>query len=64
MIVYIAHGALKHIRGEIISFFSEKQSILWWDNGEENFVEDVGKNEVILFEAVSSVVGMPITINR
>jgi len=34
------------------------------DNGEEYFVEDVGKNEVILFEAVSSVVGMPITINR
>ena len=64
MIVYIAQGKLKHTRGENISYFSEKQSLVESNNGKEHFVENVGKNEVILFVAVSSVVGMPTTINR
>ena len=64
MIVYIAQGELKHTRGKNISYFSEKQSLVESNNGEEHFVENVGKNEVILFVAVSSVVGMPTTINR
>jgi len=64
MIVYIAQGDLKHTRGENISYFSEKQSLVESNNGEEHFVENVGKNEAILFVAVSSVVGMPTTINK
>ena len=64
MIVYIAQGELKHTRGENISYFSEKQSLVESNNGEEHFVENVGKNEAILFVAVSSVVGMPTTINK
>ena len=64
MIVYIAQGKLKHTRGENISYFSEKQSLVESNNGEEHFVENVGKNEAILFVAVSSVVGMPTTVNK
>ena len=64
MIVYIAQGELKHTRGENISYFSEKQSLVESNYGEEHFVENVGKNEAILFVAVSSVVGMPTTINK
>ena len=64
MIVYISQGELKHTRGENISYFSEKQSLVESNNGEEHFVENVGKNEAILFVAVSSVVGMPTTINK
>ena len=64
MIVYIAQGELKHTRGENITYFSEKQSLVESNYGEEHFVENVGKNEAILFVAVSSVVGMPTTINK
>ena len=64
MIVYISQGELKHTRGENINYFSEKQSLVESNNGEEHFVENVGKNEAILFVAVSSVVGMPTTINK
>ena len=64
MIVYIAKGELKHTRGENISYFSEKQSLVESNFGEEHFVENIGKNEAILFVAVSSVVGMPTTINK
>ena len=64
MIVYIAQGELKHTRGENISYLYEKQSLVESNNGEEHFVENVGKNEAILFVAVSSVVGMPTTINK
>ena len=64
MIVYISQGELKHTRGENISYFSEKQSLVESNNGEEHIVENVGKNEAILFVAVSSVVGMPTTINK
>ena len=64
MIVYISQGELKHTRGENISYFSEKQSLVESNFGEEHFVENVGKNEAILFVAVSSVVGMPTTINK
>ena len=64
MIVYISQGKIKHTRGENISYFSEKQSLVESNNGEEHFVENVGKNEAILFVAVSSVVGMPTTINK
>ena len=64
MIVYIEQGELKHSRGENISYFSEKQSLVESNYGEEHFVENVGKNEAILFVAVSSVVGMPTTINK
>ena len=64
MIVYIAQGELKHTRGENITYFSEKQSLVESNYGEEHFVENVGKNEAMLFVAVSSVVGMPTTINK
>ena len=64
MIVYIAQGNLKHTRGENISYFSEKQTLIESNYGEEHFVENVGKNEAILFVSVSSVVGMPTTINK
>ena len=64
MLIYIAKGELKHTRGENISYFSEKQSLVESNNGKEHFVENVGKSEAILFVAVSSVVGMPTTINK
>ena len=64
MLIYIAKGELKHTRGENISYFSEKQSLVESNNGKEHFVENVGKSEAILFVAVSSVVGMPSTINK
>ena len=64
MIIYIDQGQLKHTRGQNISYFSEKQSLVESNNGEVHFVENIGKNEAILFIAVSSVVGMPTTINK
>ena len=64
MVVYLAQGDLKHTRGDNINIFSSKQSFIESNNGEEHFVENVGKNEAILFVAVSSVVGMPTTINK
>ena len=64
MIIYIDQGELKHTRGQNISYFSEKQSLVESNNGEVHFVENIGKNEAILFIAVSSVVGMPTTINK
>ena len=64
MIVYIAQDELKQTRGENISYFSEKQSLIESNYGEEHFVENVGKNEAILFVAVSSVVGIPTTVNK
>ena len=64
MIVYIDQGELKHTRGEDISYFSEKQSLVESNNGEKHFVENIGKNEAIIFVAVSSVVGLPTTINK
>ena len=64
MIIYIDQGELKHTRGQNISYFSEKQSLVESNNGEVHFVENIGKNEAILFIAVSSAVGMPTTINK
>ena len=64
MVVYLAQGDLKHTRGDNINIFSSKQSFIESNNGEEHFVENVGKNEAILLVAVSSVVGMPTTINK
>ena len=64
MLIYISKGELKHTSGENISYFSEKQSFAESNNGKEHFVENIGKGEAILFVAVSSVVGMPTTINK
>ena len=64
IIVYIAQGELKHTRGKNIRYFSEKQSLVESNYGEEHFVENIGKNEAILFVAVSSAVGLPTTINK
>ena len=64
MIIYISQGNVKHTRGEYINYFSEKQSLVESNYGEEHFVENIGNNEAILFVAVSSVVGMPTTINK
>ena len=64
MIVYIAEGDLKHTRGENINYFSERQSLVESNNGEEHYVENIGKEPAIIYVVAASIVGMPTTINK
>ena len=64
MVVYVAQGELKHTRGEIINYFSSKQSFIESNNGEEHFVENIGNEPAIIYVVAASVVGMPTTINK
>ena len=63
MVVYLAEGKLKHTRGDVINYFSSKQSFLESNNGDEHIVENIGKKPAVLYVVAASAVGLPITIH-
>ena len=64
MVVYLAQGELKHIRGNIVNYFSSKQSLVESNNGDEHFVENIGSEPAVLFVFAASAIGLPTTINK
>ena len=64
MVVYLAQGELKHTRGEVINYFSSKQSLIESNNGDEHFVENKGNIPAVLYVVAASAVGLPTTINK
>ena len=64
MVVYLAQGELKHTRGDVISYFSSKQSLIESNNGDEHFVENIGNEPAVLYVVAASAVGLPTTINK
>ena len=64
MVVYLAQGELKHTRGEVINYFSSKQSLIESNNGDEHFVENKGNKPAVLYVVAASAVGLPTTINK
>ena len=64
MVVYLAKGKLKHTRGDVINYFSSKQSLIESNNGDEHFVENIGNEPAILYIVAASAVGLPTTINK
>ena len=64
MVVYLAQGELKHTRGEVINYFSSKQSFIESNNGDEHFVENIGNEQAVLYVVSASAVGLPTTINK
>ena len=63
MVVYLAEGKLKHTIGDVINYFSSKQSFLESNNGDEHIVENIGNNPAVLYVVAASAVGLPITIH-
>ena len=55
---------LKHARGDVISYFSSKQSLIESNNSGEHFVKNIGKETAILYIVAASAVGLPTTINN
>ena len=64
MLVYVSQGKLKHVRGEKVNFFSEGDSFVESNKGSQHYVKSIGEKPAILFVGVSSVEGMPTTINK
>ena len=64
MVVYLAQGELKHTRGDVINYFSSKQSLIESNNGDKHFVENIGNKPAILYVVAASAVGLPTTINK
>ena len=64
MVVYLAQGELKHTRGDVINYFSSKQSLIESNNGDEHFVENIGKEPAIIYIVAASAIGLPTTINK
>ena len=64
MVVYLAEGKLKHTRGDVINYFSSKQSFLESNNGDEHIVENIGNKPAVLYVFAASSVGLPITIHN
>tara|TARA_Y100000589_G_C26956627_1_gene548814 strand:- start:128 stop:556 length:429 start_codon:yes stop_codon:yes gene_type:complete len=64
LIVYVSRGRLKHTSDKGINFFNSGDSFVESNYGGKHFVENIGKNDAILFVSVSSVVGTPTTINK
>ena len=64
MVVYLGQGELKHTRGEVISYFSSKESLIESNDGDEHFVENIGNEPALLFVVAASAVGLPTTINK
>ena len=64
MVVYLAQGELKHTRGEVINYFSSKESFIESNNGDEHFVENIGIEPAILYVVAASAIEIPTTINR
>ena len=63
MVVYLAEGKLKHTRGDVINYFTSKQSFLESNNGDEHIVENIGNKPAVLYVVAASAVGLPITIH-
>ena len=64
MIVYVSKGRLKHTKGDVINYFKAGDSFIESNNGIKHVVENIGKKDAVLFVSVSSVSGMPTTINE
>ena len=64
MVFYFARGELKHTIGDLINYFSSKQSFIESNNGNKHFVENAGNETVVLYVVVSSSLGLPTTINN
>ena len=63
MVVYLAEGKLKHRRGDVINYFTSKQSFLESNNGDEHIVENIGNKPAVLYVVAASAEGLPITIH-
>ena len=63
MVVYLAEGKLKHTRGDVINYFSSKQSFLESNNGDEHIVENIGNKPAVLYVVAASAVGLPFSIH-
>ena len=63
MVVYLAEGELKNTRGDVVNYFSSKESLIE-ANGEEHFVENIGNEPAVLYVVAASAVGLPTTINK
>ena len=64
MVIYVMQGKLKHVRGTSVNYFSQGDSFIESNNGSKHYVESIGKQNAKLIVGVSSVVGMPTTINK
>ena len=64
MVVYLSQGKLKHTRGDVINYFSSKESFLESNNGDEHIVENIGKKPAVLYVVAASALGLPITIHN
>ena len=64
MVVYLAQGKLKHTRGDVVNYFSSKQSLIEGNNSDEHFVENIGNETAVLYIVAASAVGLPTTINK
>jgi len=64
MVVYVAQGKLKHTRGDVINYFTSKQSFIESNNGDDHFVENIGNEPAFLYVVAASAVGLPTTINK
>ena len=64
MVVHVAKGELKHTRGDVINYFSSRQSFIESNNGEEHFVENIGNEPAFLYVVAASAIGLPTTINK
>lgn len=64
MIIYIDQGELKHISDGKVNYFSEKEALVESNKGKEHELINIGKNEAILFIAVSSALGLPVSLHE
>ena len=65
MVVYLAQRELKHTKGDVINFFSSKQSLIESNNGNEHFVENIGNLPAIIYVvAASAVDSLQLLINK
>ncbi len=64
MVVYLVQGKLKHTRGDVINYFSSKESFIESNNGDEHIVENIGNKPAVLYVFAASSVGLPITIHN
>ena len=58
----LSQGELKHTRGDVINYFSSKQSIET-HNGDEHFVENIGNKKAVLYVFAASAIRLFSTIN-
>jgi len=64
MLIHVARGRLKHVRGEEFNFFKAGDAFIESNYGGSHYVKNVGKKPAILHVGVVSVVGTPTAINE